>query len=117
MEKRALRAEERRWGWGVGCGRTKTDSQVSSGQELRERWRRACWKLRRKEAGRGTAGLAGRQETTQQAVDTGWATLAKVGKPFRFVVRLYVWKLSRKCDYFKYLIPDLCLNTHYFLAS
>lgn len=89
-----------------GIFRTGTEGEVERGLLEAEET---------EEAGRGTAGLAGRQETTQQAVDTGWATLAKVGKPFRFVVRLYVWKLSRKCDY--YLIPDLCLNTHYFLAS
>lgn len=40
----------------------------------------------------------------------GWVTLGKVGNPFRFMVRLYGQRLSRKYNYFRYLIPDPCLQ-------
>ena len=71
----------------------------------------ACLRLRRQvklEADllgwRGSRRPLGRQQIL------GWVTLAKVGKPFRFMVRLYGQRLSRKYNYFRHLIPDPCLQ-------
>lgn len=51
----------------------------------------------------------GRWLDTRRQQILGWARLAKVGKSFRFLVRFYSQKLSRKLDSFKYLISDPCL--------